>query len=240
MRARQAAAIAGSLMVALAPIHVLSAQSSPAASEPAAPTGARTPADRALDRAVAAYRNVRTMRATFRQTLTNPITSRTVTARGQLLVRRPGRIDLRFTDPAGDRVVSDGKTLWVYLPSTSPGQVIRTSAEEGAAGLDVSTELLTAPRTRFVVSDGGPSTVADRPARIVTLVPRTARAFTRARIWVDDRDGRVRQLELTEPSGLTRLVAFDSLAFNVSAPPSAFRFTPPAGVRVVDPAEAMP
>ena len=200
----------------------------------ASAASARTPGDVALDRAVAAYRNVRTMRASFEQSLVNPITSSTTTARGELLVMRPGRIDLRFTDPAGDRIVSDGRTVWLYLPSTQPGQAIRTSAAEGAAGLDVSTELLTAPRAKFTIADGGASTAAGRPARIVSLVPRTPRAFTRARIWVDDRDGLVRQLELTEPSGLNRLVKFDTLRLNVKTSAAAFRFTPPPGVRIVD------
>lgn len=229
------ATIRGALALALVTFGVPSpgAAQAPRARAASAP-GLRTAGDSALDRAVAAYRSVRTMRASFEQSLVNPVTSRTTTARGQLLVMRPGRIDLRFTDPAGDRIVSDGTTLWLYLPSTQPGQVIRTSAADGAAGLDVSTELLTAPRTRFSVSDGGASTVAGRAARIVALVPRTPRAFTRARIWVDDRDGLVRQLELTEASGLSRLVRFDTLRLNVKASATAFRFTPPKGVRIVD------
>ena len=210
----------------------LGAQATTARATPVSST--RTPGDAALDRAVAAYRNVRTLRASFQQSLVNPITSRTTTARGEIVVMRPGRIDLRFTDPAGDRIVSDGRTVWIYLPSTQPGQAIRTSAAAGAGGLDVSTELLTAPRSKFTVADGGASTAAGRPARIVSLVPRTPRAFTLARIWVDDRDGLVRQLELTEPSGLTRLVKFDSLRLNVKTSASAFRFTAPRGVTIVD------
>lgn len=223
---------------ALLALALLAAGVAPAASAQARGTAsaasARTPGDAALDRAVAAYRGVRTMRASFEQSMMNPVTSRTTTARGELLVMRPGRIDLRFTDPAGDRIVSDGKTVWLYLPSAQPGQAIRTSATEGAAGLDISTELLTAPRTRFTVTDDGASTAAGRPARIVSLVPRTPRAFTRARIWVDDRDGLVRQLELTEPSGITRLVTFGTLRLNVKTSAAAFRFRAPKGVRIVD------
>ena len=234
MRATILAVRAVATLAIAAPLVSSSVAAQAAAARAASAPATRTPGDAALDRAVAAYRSVRTMRASFEQSLVNPITSRTTTARGEILVMRPGRIDLRFTDPAGDRIVSDGKTVWLYLPSTQPGQAIRTSAAEGAAGLDVSTELLTAPRTKFTVSDGGASTAAGRPARIVSLVPRTPRAFTRARIWVDDRDGLVRQLELTEPSGLTRLVKFDTLQLNVKTSASAFRFTAPPGVTIVD------
>jgi outer membrane lipoprotein carrier protein len=199
----------------------------------AAPLLAQAPADVALDRAVARYNGVRSMKATFEQTISNPITGSVVSARGEMLVQRPGRIAIRFTDPAGDQIVSDGKRMWVYLPSSAPGQVIRTDAS-AQGGLDIAGELLTAPRAKFDVTDGGTATVAGRATRILVLVPKSERAFTRARLWVDQVDGSVRQLELTEPSGLTRLIAFRTVTLNAKVPASAFTFKVPKGARVVD------
>jgi outer membrane lipoprotein carrier protein len=187
-----------------------------------------------LDRAVAAYRNVRTLRATFDQTLTNPVTSRASTAKGELLVKRPGKISLKFTEPSGDRIVSDGSRVWIYLPSSAPGQVIRTRAEDQGMGLDVSTELLTAPRAKFDVTEGAAAAVAGRATHVVTLVPKSPRNYTKARLWIDDADGLVRQLELTEQSGVTRLVTFRTLQLNATIPASAFKFEVPKGVRVYD------
>lgn len=198
------------------------------------PAGAQTNVAPALEHAVAAYRNVRSLRATFDQTLTNPVTSRSSTAKGELLVKRPGKLSVRFTQPAGDRIVSDGSRVWIYLPSSTPGQVIRARADSQGTGLDISTELLTAPRTRFTVSDGGAATVGSFSTHVVVLVPRTARNYTKARLWVDDKDGLVRQLELTEQSGVTRLVLFRTLQLNASIPASAFKFQVPAGVKVYD------
>ncbi|HEX2779605.1 MAG TPA: outer membrane lipoprotein carrier protein LolA [Gemmatimonadaceae bacterium] len=196
--------------------------------------GAQSSADAPLERAVAAYRNVRTLRATFDQTLTNPVTSRSSVAKGELLVKRPGKVAVRFSEPAGDRIVSDGSRVWIYLPSSAPGQVIRSRVDTQGMGLDVSTELLTAPRTRFAVTDGGAAMVGERATHVVTLVPKTPRNYTRARLWVDDRDGLVRQLELTEQSGVTRLVLFRTLQLNATIPASAFKFAVPKGVKVYD------
>lgn len=194
--------------------------------------GGQSPADQALDRAVAAYKTVRTVRTPFEQTLTNPVTSRVTTARGEMIVQRPGRISVGFNQPSGDRIVSDGKYVWIYLPSSAPGQVIRQPATTAGAGLDFSTELLTAPRSKFTVADGGASAVAGRDARVVVLTPKAESAFSKARIWVDDRDGLVRQLELTEPSGLTRLIRFGDMKLNAKVPASAFKFAVPKGVKV--------
>ena len=196
---------------------------------------AQTPGDAALDRAVTAYDKVHTLRATFDQSLTNPITSRSAKAKGELLVKRPGRIAVRFTEPSGDRIVSDGEFVWIYLPTSAPGQVVRAHADAAqGTGMDVSTELLTAPRTKFDVADAGAATVNGRATRIVALTPRTARNYTKARLWIDDADGIVRQLELTENSGVVRTITFRTIQLNPKLPDSAFKFAVPKGVKVFD------
>lgn len=201
----------------------------------AAAAGAQTPGDASLDRAVAAYRNVQSLRATFDQSLANPVTGRASQAKGELLVKRPGRISVRFADPAGDRIVSDGKYVWIYLPSGAPGQVIRARADQAeGTGMDVSTELLTAPRTKFDIADDGAATVGGRASRIVALTPRAPRNYTRARLWIDDRDGVVRQLELTENSGVVRTLTFRTIQLNAKIAASAFRFDVPKGAKVYD------
>lgn len=196
---------------------------------------AQTPADAALDRAVAAYAKVHSLRATFDQSLSNPVTGRSAQAKGELLVKRPGRLAVRFTQPSGDRIVSDGKFVWIYLPTSAPGQVMRTHADGAqGTGMDVSTELLTAPRTKFDVADAGAATVNGRATRIVVLTPRTARNYTKARLWIDDADGVVRQLELTENSGVVRTIVFRTIQLNAKVPASAFKFEVPKGAKVFD------
>lgn len=196
---------------------------------------AQTPADAALDRAVAAYAKVHSLRATFDQSLSNPITGRSAQAKGELLIKRPGRIAVRFTQPSGDRIVSDGEFVWIYLPTSAPGQVMRAHADASeGTGMDVSTELLTEPRTKFDVADAGAATVNRRATRIVVLTPRTPRNYTKARLWIDDADGVVRQLELTENSGVVRTIVFRTIQLNAKVPASAFKFDVPKGVKVFD------
>ena len=35
---------------------------------------------------------------------------------------RPEQLAMRFSDPAGDAIVVDGKYVWVYTPSTAPAR----------------------------------------------------------------------------------------------------------------------
>lgn len=189
-----------------------------------------------IDRAAAAVRAARTVRATFEQTLANPVTGNSATTTGELAMARPDRFSVRFNTPAGDRVVSDGRTVWFYLPSTLPGQVVKQPARgRASASIDALSQLLTTPRSRYAVADGGAATVTGRATRVVRLTPkREGEPVSEARVWVDDADGAVRQIELTEATGAVRTWRMTSWAPNARLSADAFSFTPPAGVRVVD------
>lgn len=200
-----------------------------------APVRAQSP-EATLDRAVEAYSKVKTARATFTQTITNPLTETTTTSRGEMQQRIPGYIDVRFTEPAGDRIVADGKSVWVYLPSTNPGQVIKTRAGENGAGVpDVTAQFLDSPRERYNISEGGKEVVNGRSAHAVVLVPKDPSIpLTKATIWVDDADALVRQFETVDQSGLVRRVTIGKLTLNGKLDPNAFTFRPPKGVKVFD------
>src|SRR5213592_1501246 len=78
-----------------------------------------------LDRASQSYDTVRTLQADFVQVVDNPMIGDPDTTRGRLYQRRPGYFAMRFTEPKDDRIVADGRHLWLYTPSTTPGQVNR-------------------------------------------------------------------------------------------------------------------
>jgi outer membrane lipoprotein carrier protein len=190
-----------------------------------------------LNRAVRAYKTVSTVRASFTQTITNPLLGATVTSAGEVVQRRPNHVSVQFSDPAGDRIVADGKWVWFYLPSSAPGQVIRSKLADGMIGSpDLTAQFLETPATRFDVTDLGREKVNGRPARVLSLVPKPGvdAPFTKAVIWVDSADALIRQFELTEPSEIVRRVTIKSLKLNSTIPASAFRFTPPSGTTVID------
>jgi outer membrane lipoprotein carrier protein len=190
-----------------------------------------------LDRAVVAWARVKTARATFEQTITNSLTGRTLTASGEFQQQRPGKVSVKFDNPANDRIVADGKQLWLYLPSSAPGQVIRTDLREGGSGtVDLSAQFLTAPRSRFTITPGPSADLGGRAAHIYTLVPKNRDAvhFQSAMVWIDDADATIRQFELTENANVNRRVRMTSFKTNVPVDASAFVFKVPDGVRVVD------
>src|SRR5438552_13880507 len=114
-------------------------------------------ADAIIDRAVAAYAALNSMRAEFRQTLTNPLTGSTQTTSGVILRKKPNLLSINFE--SGDRVAADGSTLWLYLPSSTPGQVMRMPYAGGhATALDPAQEFLDSRRCHSQLSASGRAT----------------------------------------------------------------------------------
>jgi len=189
-----------------------------------------------LARARAEYATVRTARAEFTQEIKNPLTARTLQSRGTLVQRKPGRVAVTFADPAGDRIVSDGQWLWVYIPSTAPGQVIRMPAGDGGTGgVDLAATVLEAPREGYTLSDAGARAVNGRPARGVSLVAKAGVAvpFPRATIWIDNADASVREVAITDDTGIARTIKLVTWEKNVAVDAAAFTFRVPKGVKVV-------
>jgi outer membrane lipoprotein carrier protein len=193
----------------------------------------QSPADQAIDAAVKAYANVRTAKASFEQTITNPLLGATLRSKGDFEQSRPNRFAFRFTDPKGDVIICDGKYVWAYLPTSAPGRVNRMPC--GAGSLDLIGEFFTNPKDRYTIGDGGAATLGDRKAHVVLLTPKSKdAAFTRAKVWVEPTTGALVQFEAVEPNGVTRLVRITKFTPNVAVNESAFKFTVPRGVQVVD------
>jgi outer membrane lipoprotein carrier protein len=193
--------------------------------------------DATIDRAVAAWAKVATVRGTFEQTVSNSLTGSSASAHGEYTQERPNRLSIRFAAPDSGAIVSDGKAVWVYLPSSAPGQVVkRPATDRSASPIDLTGQFLDAPRTKYDISAAAARTVDGHAARGLVLVPKKGATapFSKATVWVDDDDSLIREFEETEPSGVTRHVRITSIQTNVPIDRTAFIFTIPKGAKVVD------
>jgi outer membrane lipoprotein carrier protein len=143
---------------------------------------------------------------------------------------------MRFTHPRGDRIVADGRHLWLYTPSTTPGQVIRTAIPSvGTTGPNLIAQFVERPRERYRARYLRVDSLAGRMTDVVALVPRgTDLPYSEAVVWIDREDGLLRRVDIVEMSGQRRTLLFDKLAVNRGVPGREFTFSAPAGLRVVD------
>jgi outer membrane lipoprotein carrier protein len=219
--------------------------SAPRAAASAAPDAATQPATQpsaadegaaVLRRASAAYENVRSLQAEFEMNFENPLLRQRLTSRGTIYQRQPDRLALRFTDPAGDLIVSDGQYFWIYYPSNNAQQVTRApAAAAGQSAVNLQAQFVGNPVERFSHTLEGAESVGGRQAQVLTLVPRQRAEYRSLKVWIDNRDSLVRRFEITEHNGSVRRFDLQKMQVNPAIPDAVFRFTPPDGVRVVSP-----
>src|SRR5207249_4864526 len=156
-----------------------------------------------LDRATASFDTVRTLSADFVQIIDNPMLGDPDTTRGRLYQRRPKYFAMHFSDPKNDRIVADGHRLWLYTPSTTPGQVIRTTIPgTGTTGPNLIGQFVEHPRERYSARYVRADSLPDGPVDVVALTPRAKDLpYEAATVWIAKRDRLVRRIGVGERTG---------------------------------------
>ena len=193
-------------------------------------------ANAVIGRAAKVYRSLGSLRANFVQVIDNPMID-SAESKGTMVQAGPDKLAMRFTDPPGEAIVIDGRHVWVYTPSTVPGQVIRMPVPSGgpAYGYNLLAWLLDRPAERYKASYLRSEKVSGRTTDAVELVPAVPDLpFEKAVIWIDREGALPRRLEIHEQSGATRTLNLDQIRVNERVPDETFSFKVPNGVRVVD------
>lgn len=201
----------------------------------ASPVAAQANARDVVGRAARAYAGLSSLSADFEQRIEDSLIG-TFDSRGNLVQAGQNRLAMRFNDPAGDAIVIDGRQIWVYTPSTAPGQVIRMPLPSGPAyGFNVLSWILDKPAERYRMRYLRADRVAGRSVDVVELIPITAELpFSRALVWLDREDHLPRRLEITERRGGTRTITLSRVRTNETLAAETFAFDVPRGVRIVD------
>jgi outer membrane lipoprotein carrier protein len=188
-----------------------------------------------LKRASVAYGKVKAMRADFVQRRENPLLNSNTTSRGTLYQKSPDRFALKFSQPAGDVIIADGRYFWVYYPSVDRRQVIRANATEGGAGaVDLQAQFIGDPVKRFKYTYEGSQKLGGRTVHILTLVPRSDAGYKSMKVWIDGMDSLVRRFQINENSGTVVEFQLSNLSVNPLLGNDIFQFTPPAGAQVIE------
>jgi outer membrane lipoprotein carrier protein len=182
------------------------------------------------------YRSLGSLRADFTQTIQNPMIDSSE-SRGTLMQAGEAKFAMRFAEPPGEAIVIDGQHVWVYTPSTVPGQVLRLPVPSGGPvyGYNILAWLLDRPADRYKAAYVRADRLNGRPMDVVELVPSVPDLpFDRAVVWLDRQDALPRRLEITERGGSHRTLTLSKVRVNQSMSDRTFTFEVPSGVRVVD------
>jgi outer membrane lipoprotein-sorting protein len=186
-----------------------------------------------LEAAAARYGAASSVCADFVQLRSVPLLRQEVTQRGRLCSADPNLFAMRFTDPAGNVIVSDGSVQWIYRPSDNPGQVFRGEIGPNTGGQDFYREVLESPSDKYDVTCSSTEEVAGRSMRCLCL---RAKGSARDRpdvVWIDPATSIIRQLHFREENGSERTITLSNVVFDTPAPEGWFSFTPPSGAVII-------
>lgn len=179
----------------------------------------------ALQRVQQYLADLATLRADFRQTVTDAQGRIVERAEGTLALARPGRFRWDYRVPRQE-IVCDGTTIWLY--DVELEQVTVRAAGTALAGTPA---MLLAGRVElsaeFVISDGGSANGLEWSV----LAPRSEGDFREIRLGFAG--SVLRRMHLADRLGQTTEIDLDDAERNPPLDPALFRFTPPPGVDVV-------
>ncbi len=181
------------------------------------------------------YESTKTFRASFTQSYTIKVQDKKQLSKGVVTFEKPGKMNWQYAAPNGNRVVSDGKTIWVYEKENE--QVFETPVKgsqypaalsflmgEGQLLRDFSLRLLDARQMKF---EGG---------HVLEATPKEATpAYQKMLLYVDAQTNQVRRVLILDAQGNKNRFDFDAPVVNKAIDKKDFEFTAPPGVKVIRP-----
>jgi len=179
------------------------------------------------------YNRTNTFSADFTQQYLAHAYNTTKTSNGHVIFSKPGKMDWEYTDPAGNRIVSDGSNLRVYEAAnkqmyeqtvTQSQYPAALSFLTGQGTLDANFTFEIKPEMNF---DGG---------FVLIGTPKTPTpAYTKVLFYVDTATSQVRRVLILDGQNNRNRFDFSNAQVNTTIDASKFTFTPPAGTTIIHP-----
>jgi outer membrane lipoprotein-sorting protein len=163
---------------------------------------------------------MKTLTARFTETTTSSLLVRPLVARGIVLVERPARVALRYSDPDDRVIVIDDRTLTSSWPTTRTLDIATAMSRVQKQFVDGSAADL---RREFEIDDR--QILATRDGYHVSMTPKRRQireALTKLDLWVDRESLLLSTMRMTFASGDTKTMMFEDVVANAPLPPGAF------------------
>ncbi len=200
------------------------------------------------------YRNIKTLKAIFLQRYSDGREGPQVQS-GTVYFSRPGRMRWEYEAPAQQLFISDGKTVWFFVPADRT--VTRAPIKESAdwrtpLALLTGKAKLSELCSRIDLTNATPGTVGDVVLRCLPRGEKSAsklaakqddpdailttpgQPFDRVLLEVNPSTGELADVRVIEPGGIEIDYRFGNWIENPPLADSLFRFEPPPGVAIVD------
>ena len=173
-------------------------------------------------------------RAHFSQTLTNPTFKRKTALSGEVLLKKPGKMRWNYQTPDVKMYLADGTRLWLYEPEDHQAfkQDLKSSQLPAALAFLTGKGKLA---DEFEIAFSKTPGVGTARDYVLSLHPRQAQPQVKEITFVVDPETfLVRESVLVDGQGNVNDMLFSDIKINGGVPDTTFKWSPPAGTRVID------
>lgn len=177
----------------------------------------------------ARYNHTKTLQVLFNEKYTPPGRQQMVES-GILMLRRPGKMRWDYSQPKGKLFISDGKTLWLYIPSENRAEKMKVrESEDMRAPLAFLLGRLDFDK-EFRDIQARPEGTDTR----ITAQPKTDNLPYSNVEFVVSKDSQIRLVKVTGFDKSVYEFAFDQERVDPVLDNKLFTFQPPKGATVVE------
>ncbi len=173
-------------------------------------------------------------RAKFTQKYTYAATGRERTSSGDLIIKKPGRMRWDYQKPEPSLWLATGTTFWMYEPEAKQAfrQDLKASQLPGAVAFLMGKGKLV---DEFEVALAKELPYGEAGDHRLSLKPKKAQTTYRSIYFVvDPKSNLVKQSVLINAQGDINAITFENVLLDSKVPDDLFKWTAPAGVRVID------
>jgi len=173
------------------------------------------------------FREVNTFSASFKQVVLDASQTPVQESSGRLWIKRPGKFRWDYQAPYEQKIISDGKHLWIY-----DVELKQVSHQNLSASLAQTPAILLAGKGKFKDNFRVKSLGKQGGLEWLQMIPRNSDgSYETIRIGFKKRQLYI--LEMVDGFGQTTRVTLSGARENRSISNRKFRFVPPKGVDVV-------
>lgn len=168
--------------------------------------------------------SMKTLTARFTETTTSSLLTKPLVARGRVVVERPSRIALRYSEPDARLVLIDGDTMTMSWPSHGLREATSIAPTMARIRKYFVNGTAADLRHEFTIDDQG-RTGARPDDYAIALLPKRKQIrenLTRLDLWVNRTTLLLDAMKMTFASGDTKTMTFEDVVVNAPIDPGAF------------------
>jgi outer membrane lipoprotein carrier protein len=189
------------------------------------------PEQHALDAVQKNYEKVLTYEAEFIQKSYIKMMDKTQDVKGTVSIKKPGKMKWSYGAPDVQILISNGNTLWLYVPDEE--QATKISIESIYSSNTPA--LFLAGKGKLTQSFNVESVNLDKDPLSITLTPKADdQSLTRLQLFANKKNYQITGSTVYDKLGNKTEIRFSNIKINKEIPEKTFHFQAPANVEVLD------